>query len=108
MAAHVFLAVQNKTHIFSTFFYENLVNNIDLKKEKRHKNVASWTKNVDIFDARIYLDIGPNSDNGLLIIYIQIVLNRLNVEDIQEITLLISSLMHLPFGPASPRNIGLL
>ena len=49
---------QEKTHMFSTFFYHSLadkgINEVLCKSsdslgEKRHKNVKRWTKNIDIF-----------------------------------------------------------
>lgn len=50
---------RNKTHIFSTFFYNTLTNTKLLGKsndrtltaaQKRHERVKNWTKNVNIFE----------------------------------------------------------
>ncbi|KAJ6643380.1 Sentrin-specific protease 7, partial [Pseudolycoriella hygida] len=44
-----------RTHIFSTFFYKRLTENCPKDRtltiaERRHKMVANWTKNVNIFE----------------------------------------------------------
>ena len=53
--AHLFSNIdkeaQNKIHIFDTHFYDRLLSkeNICLESDERHKNVARWTKNTNLF-----------------------------------------------------------
>lgn len=53
--AHLFSNIdketQQKIHIFDTHFYDRLLSkeNICLESDERHKNVARWTKNTDLF-----------------------------------------------------------
>ena len=52
---HLFLNIENeiklKIHIFDTHFYDRLIltKNILHESDDKHKNVARWTKNTDIF-----------------------------------------------------------